>query len=253
LYRYFADNWIMPSITLKNLKFDHTTCISKQLKKNLLDRGTPIENSKVIYQGIPIERFPIKNNPGKLHNPVRVLYVGQLHTYKGVHNVINAAHRVVKEKGSDYLNVTIIGSGPENYRSELIKIASRGQAQINFTGQVEHTHLPKIYRKHDIFVFSSIWQEPFGLTHLEAMASGTPVISTNDGGHGEFLVHNQNALVFEKENEDELAQHIISMVEDDDLRNRLIISARKIVEEQFVLNKYVDRLEHFLIDAKEQG
>ena len=43
-----------------------------------------------------------------------------------------------------------------------------------FVGKSE---LSGIYREHDIFIFPSSWQEPFGLTHLEAMASGTPVIS----------------------------------------------------------------------------
>ncbi len=253
LCRYMIDNWIMPSITLKNMKLNNTTCISKQLKSNLLTRGMSIQNSKVIYQGIPIERFPLKENPGELHDPVRILYVGQLHAYKGVHNVINAAHKVVKEKGLAYLTVTIIGGGPEKYQLELIKTAASGQALINFTGQVEHAHLPRLYREHDIFVFSSIWQEPFGLTHLEAMASGTPVISTNDGGHGEFLVHNQNALIFGKENEEQLAEHIVTIIEDNELRHRLTVTARKIVEEQFALSAYVDRLEQFLINVKEQG
>ncbi|MDP8227852.1 MAG: glycosyltransferase family 4 protein, partial [Candidatus Electryoneaceae bacterium] len=98
-------------------------------------------------------------------------------------------------------------------------------------------------------VFSSIWQEPFGLTHLEAMASGTPVISTADGGHGEFLEDNVNSLIFEKENDQQLAEHMIRLIDDADLRKRLALTARKVVEEHFTLNGYIDRLEQFLRDV----
>lgn len=251
--RYILDNWIMPSITLKSIDLQHTTCISQQLKSNLLKKHMPIENSKVIYQGIPITKFPMKENVGKVHSPARILYVGQLHSYKGVHNVINAVQLVAKEKGAEYLTLSVIGTGSEQYQLELIRLANRGDALVNFVGQVDHSHLPRLYREHDIFVFSSIWQEPFGLTHLEAMASGTPVISTADGGHGEFLLHNHNALVFEKENERELADKIVKLVEDADLRDRLIVTARKIVEEQFTLKAYVNRLEKFLTNVKESG
>jgi len=253
LFRYFIDNWLLPSITLKRMELSNTTCISRQLKTNLLKKMMPIENSNVIYQGIPIEKFPIKENPGEMHAPARVLYVGQLHSYKGVHNVINAVHIIARKKSAHYLSLSIVGTGTEKYQLELIKLANRGDALVNFVGQVDHSHLPRLYREHDIFVFSSIWQEPFGLTHLEAMASGTPVISTADGGHGEFLVHDHNALIFEKENEEELARHIITMAEESALRQRLITTAREIVEKQFTLKGYVDRLEGFLIDVKENG
>ncbi|MDP8228112.1 MAG: glycosyltransferase, partial [Candidatus Electryoneaceae bacterium] len=193
LYRHIADHWVFPSITLKGITLDHTTCISRRLKSNLMEYGMPIENSKIIYQGIPIERFPMKDDIGKIHSPVRALYVGQLHTYKGVHTFIDAAHRIVREKGPKYLQVSIVGGGTEEYKSQLIKQVADGPACIKFGGQIPHDELPQVYRDNDIFVFSSIWQEPFGLTHLEAMASGTPVISTADGGHGEFLEDNVNS------------------------------------------------------------
>ena len=251
--RYIADNWIYPSITLKGMNLRHTTCISNQLKKNLLKKGMDIEDSQVIYQGIPIEQFPPKQQMGDLHSPVRALYVGQLHSYKGVHNFINASHIVAEERGVNFLHSTIVGGGNENYTLDLMKLAKSGPAVVNFIGRIAHSSLPEIYREHDIFVFSSIWQEPFGLTHLEAMASGTPVISTADGGQGEFLVHNQNCLIYEKENDRQLANYLIQMAQDEQLRRRLALTARKTVEERFTLQRYMDRLERFLVEAEEGG
>ena len=127
-----------------------------------------------------------------------------------------------------------------------MKKALQGHADIKFTGKVEQSQLPGIYREHDIFVFPSKWQEPFGLTHLEAMSSGTPVISTTDGGHGEFLKDGENALVFEKENPGGLAAQISRLIRDNDLARHLAATARAMVEQEFTLKRYVADIEAFL-------
>lgn len=76
---------------------------------------------------------------------------------------------------------------------------------VECLGKVPHDRVSALYRSHDLFVFPSIWQEPFGLTPLEAMASGIPVISTVNGGHGEFVQHKINAFVFKEGDADMLA------------------------------------------------
>lgn len=252
LARYVVDNYIFSRINFKGLNFKYTTCISHMLKRNLLAKGLPIRKAKVIYQGIPLERFPQKSEPGKIKSPVRLLYVGQLHPYKGVHTLIEAAHLIADYKiwdsGSATRNVSvsIIGEGPEEYKTLLRDKAALGPANIKFTGKVAHAELPRIYREHDIFVFPSAWQEPFGLTHLEAMASGTPVISTAEGGHGEFLRDKKNALIFEKENPKQLVEKILCLLDDPDLSRSIAANARAMVEREFTLKRYVTNLETFL-------
>lgn len=256
---YVADHWIFPDITFRGMQFKHATCISHMLKNNLLSRGMPISDAKVIYQGIPLEQFPEKPEAGKVKTPAHVLYVGQLHPYKGVHTLIEAANMIadcgVKDLRSPARNVSvsIIGDGPEGYKSKLKEKAAQGNAIFEFVGKVPHSELPRIYREHDIFVFPSTWQEPFGLTPLEAMASGTPVISTADGGHGEILRDGENALVFEKENSEQLAGQIIRLITDRDLGQHLAANARAMVENDFTLKRYVSDLEAFLWVAKENG
>ena len=88
-------------------------------------------------------------------------------------------------------------------------------------------------------VFPSIWSEPFGLTHLEAMASGVPVVSTANGGQGEFLRDGVNALVFEPEDAEGLACRLASLIVDDSLRRRIALGGRRLVEREFTLTRYV--------------
>ncbi|UCF37537.1 MAG: glycosyltransferase family 4 protein [Acidobacteriota bacterium] len=251
--RYLADHWVFPSITLRGLQLKESTCISQRLQTNLVALGVPVSSSEVIYQGIPLERFPCKENLGEIGSPVRILYVGQLHPYKGVHTLLEAVGQIARRSDrtgdpstGPQIHLTVVGTGPENYIRKLSEIARSIPAEIHFAGKLSHEELPEIYRSHHIFVFPSIWQEPFGLTHLESMASGTTVISTAEGGQGEFLEHGQNALVFQKEDSKELACHLGRLLSEPGLSFRLARQARFMVEEQFSLQKYVSRLEEFL-------
>ena len=247
--RYVADNWVFPSITLHGLTFQNSTCISQLLKDNLVSQGVPIFNSEVIYQGIPLEQFPAKSDMGKVERPSRVLYVGQLHQHKGVHTLIEAVNLIASRCGADDISTSIVGDGPEEYKRQLKEMAAQGSATVEFFGKVPHAKLAPIYREHDLFVFPSIWQEPFGLTHLEAMASGTPVISTADGGQGEFLKDGENALIFEKEDSEQLAQQIQRLIGEQDLSRYLAANARATVETEFTLERYIRDLESFLQKA----
>jgi len=250
-----ADRLLFRGITYGALRLENVTCISECVKKDLVDQNIPIQDARVIYQGIPIERFPLATAadryPAGIENalenrPLRILYVGQLHPYKGVHTLVEAAVRVAERRGRRALEVTIVGGGAEEYVGELRRAASRGCAAVAFAGKQPHHRMAALYRDHDVFVFPSIWREPFGLTHLEAMASGTPVVSTADGGHGEFLVDGENALVFTKDDAGSLAAALEKILDDPGLALRLAGAARTMVETRFTLDRYVSDLESYL-------
>ncbi len=238
-----------PLITLRGLNFSHSTCISRILKRNLLAKKLPVSNSKVIYQGIPIEEFPLKENPGIKRTPTRILYVGQLHPYKGVHTIIEALSILEKTKDLTSITLTIVGKGMPDYTKRLEEMASQLSIPVEFKGLVPHQLLPELYREMDVFIFPSIWEEPFGLTHLEAMASGLPVISTANGGQGEFLRDGENALIFSPDECEQLADQLERLLSDDDLFRKLSQEGRSTVEEQFSFTRYVDELEELLIST----
>ena len=248
--RWGLDTFITPGITLCGLKFTHTTCISRIVKRNLLNKGMKIGNSHIIYQGIPIENFPQKAAAGIMQRPVRILYAGQLHFYKGVHTIIEA---LTKLKGSANENIpeftlTIAGRGDESdpYTDNLKNQAMQGGFPTDFLGIVPHHEMSAVYQKHDIFVFPSIWEEPFGLTHIEAMASGLPVVSTANGGQGEFLKADENALVFPPGDADALAACLERLMTDTDLFKKLALQGRDTAVREFTFSRYVDELENLL-------
>lgn len=247
--RWILDLTWWRDLTNGGLGFTNTTCISGLLKHNLVDSGMPIETSKIIYQGIPIERFPLRSDPTISSEPIRLLYTGQLHEYKGVHTLLEALALLAKSGSPKRYSCTIVGRGTAVYEEKLRKMADDLPVPVEFTGRVGHDRMGSIYREHDIFVFPSIWPEPFGLTHLEAMASGLPVISTVNGGQGEFLEEGSNALTFSPGQSEQLARQILRLSEDAQLYHALVEAGREIVENKFTFARYVSELEELLRSA----
>lgn len=251
LLRYIQDRYLWRDATWVGLDFSRTHCVSQDIKRRLLEMGLPVENSQVIYRGIPIDQFPMRGDPGSLHRPVRLLFVGQIHSYKGVHTLIDAAHRLAGKHGPAYLVVSIVGEGVGEYKTKLADQANAGPSEIRFLGKVPHTELSRVYREHDIFVFPSAGggYEGFGATALEAMASGLPVVGTTEGGMAELFEHETNALVFEAENPVDLAEKLERMISNNDLRRGLVMAARRQMERDFTIQGYAEKMEQFVIRA----
>jgi glycosyltransferase involved in cell wall biosynthesis len=241
LLAWLLDRTMARHLTLQGITLPALVAISEKLKSNLLELGVPVAHSAVVYQGIPVEKFPLKANPGSLGSPTRLLYAGQLHHYKGVHTLLQALQDL---RG---FSLTVVGTGPDAYLQQLRALAQG--LEVSFVGRVPHDSLPEIYREHDIFVFPSIWDEPFGLTHLEAMASGLPVVSTTNGGQGEFLRDGENCLAFPAGDAAALARQLETLRDQDSLRGRLALAGRATVEQNFSLSRYLDDIEAKLLEV----
>ncbi|MEM1177964.1 MAG: glycosyltransferase family 4 protein [Acidobacteriota bacterium] len=228
--------------TIASLKLDHVTAISRCVRDRLVKAGVRVENAEVIYQGPPLELFARRRRC--THRVRRLLYVGQLHPDKGVHVAVEAVHRLAdRHRG---LSLTVLGAGNEVYTRRLRDMASAGPARIQLLGAVPHREVPEIYRQHDALLFPSIWAEPFGLTHLEAMASGLPVISTDHGGQGEALEDGVTALLVPAADVAAMAFAIRRLAEDPELAARIAEAGHRLVRERLNLGAYVDRLDNWL-------
>jgi glycogen(starch) synthase len=239
-----VDRSVLRRLTVSSLRLRHVTCISRRLQRNLIEHGVPVTHADVIYQGIPLDRFPRKPTAARRSGPFRVLYTGQLHPYKGVHTLVEAVGRVAAQRGRDEVALTVAGTGAPDYVAGLARAAAG--LPVTFLGFEGHDRMPALYRDHDAFVFPSIWQEPFGLTFLEAMASGTPVVSTTGGGHGECLVDGENALTFRAADAASLASCLERLMADPELGRRLADRGRRLVESHLNLDRYASGLEAFL-------
>jgi glycosyltransferase involved in cell wall biosynthesis len=148
----------------------------------------------------------------------RLLYVGRVDRRKGIETAIRALAELPVAARLD-----IDGRGDAEERARLEVIASElGVADRVRFSESERAALPALYRAADVVVFPPIWDEPFGLVPLEAMACGTPVVATGTGGSAEFLRDGENCLLFPTNDHAALAVAVRRLAGDMALRARLV-------------------------------
>jgi glycosyltransferase involved in cell wall biosynthesis len=128
--------------------------------------------------------------------------------------------------------LTIIGSGEQE---ELLKkFATENKIEANFLGNVPNHELPEILNPHEIFILPSLC-EGMPKTLLEAMACGLPVIGTKIEGTKEVITHGKNGILCDTDR-DSIKEAIITLLEDEELKQKLGENARKTIVEHYSLN-----------------
>lgn len=144
-----------------------------------------------------------------------IVNVGRLTVQKGLPNLLKAFQLVVQQAPKTFL--LIVGSGEQ--RNELIQqAADLGIAdKVFFTGFLRGKKWRDAYGVGDLFVMPSV-SEPFGLTALEAIGYGTPVLISKQSGVAEVI---KNAMKVDFWDIDEMANKMTAIVQNDELRDEL--------------------------------
>ncbi|WP_249010136.1 glycosyltransferase family 4 protein [Conexibacter sp. DBS9H8] len=157
----------------------------------------------------------------------RLLYLGRVVEQKGVGTAIDALARLPAET-----TLTVIGSADPVYRATL---ESRADGlgvtdRVHFRPACSRAETVAAYAAADAVLFPVLWEEPWGLVPLEAMAVGRPVIATRRGGSGEFLRTGVNCLSHRPGDADGLAAAVTALAADPALRERLVRGGRETAE-----------------------
>lgn len=201
--------------------------------------------SSVVYSGIDPQDFPpapAEPRPWRW----RLLSVGRIDERKGIHVAIEALSLLPDEATLD-----IYGEGDSTYLERLRRLArDQGVEHRLHFGVTPRTELKERYREADVLVFPTLWDEPFGLVPVEAMACGTPVVATGTGGSGEFLVDSENCLRVPPGDHAALARSIRRLATDASLRTRLLHGGKRTAEE-LTVDRLTDVLESWHVAATE--
>lgn len=165
-----------------------------------------------------------------------VLFTGRLTSGKGVRYLVGAANRI---NGT----VVIVGDGPKRPILEEM-IRKRGLKNVIMTGYIEDTALLRaFYQRASIYIAPSIWDEPLGLTILEAMAAHTPVIATKKGGIVSIIKDGVNGILIRARNSKQIAEEVNKLLADDAKRERMSWEAYKTIQEKFTWQKIATKFE----------
>ena len=157
------------------------------------------------------------------------LYVGRLSAEKGVATLLRAWELV----GSDR-ELRIIGSGPEEVSLKQMASTLRG---VRFLGQQPRERVQEAVGAATAVIVPSVWNEPFGLTVIEALAKGTPVIGSAIGSIPSLITLGRSGTLFEAGNANELAHVLKTWVPTQELREgaRAEFEARFTPERNYTL------------------
>ncbi len=202
------------------------------------------EKTKVIPIGSDTNLKTVSTNKLKMKYKIKnekiVLFVGRFSTYKGLEYLVYSIPKVIKS----YQNVKFILSGDGERLGELKQLAEKLHIEdkIIFTGKVDYKIRNTFYKICNMFVLPSInLGEAFGISLLEAMNFGKPLITTNVKGSGMNSINKQfiTGLVVEPRNSTQLASSIVKLLKDDKLCIKLGNNSKKRFLSYFTKDKMI--------------
>ena len=139
---------------------------------------------------------------------VRLLYVGRVSKEKNLELLAEAYARLAERRPG--LSLTVVGEGPLRAWMEG-RLAGVGRAR--FTGVLHGEDLYSVFASADLFVFPSL-TDTFGNSVVEALASGLPCITSNQGGPREIIEDGECGVVFDPDRPGDLEEKILSLSDD---------------------------------------
>lgn len=189
-----------------------------------LDDWLGLEIDGIVYAGVDTNQFSGDSTPEFTTENTSILYVGRLDDGKGLPDLLKA-HAEVSDT-----ELYIVGDG--RLADELKELSDRlgTRDRVQFVGAVPHEDIDGYYAAADIFCLPS-YHESLGMVNLEAMATGTAVISTRIDAIQEYLTHEENGLLIEPGDVDALVNSLKRLTEDDDFREEIARAGRATAEE----------------------
>lgn len=195
------------------------------------------DDFKMIPHGIKIECENPTILEGKPNEVVQVLYVGRLEKRKGTDVLLEAIPRVVEKHPQ--VKFTLVGRDTSDKKWEREFFEKNGatmKESVVFAGPVSDEELLENYEKCHVYVAPARY-ESFGLTYVEAMSYGKPVIGCRAGGVPEVIADNVTGFLCEPNNAEDLCEKLLRLVSDGELRKKMGIAARERVMELFTHTK----------------
>lgn len=232
-------------------------CISQYMADDIMSKCNPIgpvpsDKVKLLFNCIDTSMFhPIepsklsvsKSSFGISDSSKIILFAGRITWEKGIDKILEALDFI------HTANVELLIVGDMNmdakekspYSQKLQEMANMHGAKIHFTGYIAHNKLPEVYNLADIAVLPSMWEEPAGLTMIEAMACGTPVITTRSGGIPEYVGNAAVVLDRTQNLSKEIAKSVDLLLRDKRMYDDYSLRGIKRIQSHFSSENYIDK------------
>ncbi|AUC61593.1 Glycosyltransferase [Cyanobacterium sp. HL-69] len=204
--------------------------------------GAAAQKVQLIYNGLDLQRYEFASPQ---HRPAKIVAVGRLVEKKGFGVLIDAC-QILRERGVIF-TCEIAGAGEEelNLRQQIEKLGL--QEQVKLLGIRPQGEVTKLMQSASVMAAPCVVggdsnKDGLPTVLLEAMALGTPCISTNLTGIPEVLRHRETGLMVEQNDPIALAEAIAQLLENADLRVELATQARQLMEQKFDIHRNAAKL-----------
>jgi glycosyltransferase involved in cell wall biosynthesis len=222
---------------------------------------------QTVYNAVDIEAFAKekRQNVADKNGTKHLLFVGRVSPEKGVHVLLEAFHKVLRQYPCVQLKIAgyqgslafeklsalsndpkemdlkrFYGSNYISYLKNQLSLSEMGH--VSFLGAIPHRLLPKLYRNADVCVVPSVCNEPGAMPVVEAMVAGVPVVATRGGGVPEIVVDGKTGLLVERGDPSALAKAILLLLTDERLRESIANASREQAIESFSWDKTIEKL-----------
>ena len=243
----------------RRVEWDHIIAVSHFIKREMMGIGVDDNRITTIHHGIDENKFKPSNSPAsaykkypQLKNKRIIFHPARIGLGKGCDVSIKAMNLVVQQFPDAILvmagNKNIIDWSQSQHKdiAYFVNLINHFEMEDNILlDSYSLNEMPALYAASDVAIYPSTAQEPFGLTMLEANASGKPMIVTKTGGMPEIISEGINGFVVEVKDYEALAGNIIRILHDPKLEKRLGNTGRQIVLEKYTKSRMTD----FVLDV----
>lgn len=226
--------------------------VPSEYRKSLLVKFYKVSPNKcyVIYNAVSLEiakQYSLSSGSTKKDDIINLVTIGRLIKGKHIDGIIQVVE-ILKTKGFK-IKCKIIGEGEEYEYLQQLTLKLGLEENIIFTGKLSHKETLKLLSESDIFILNSSHE---GLPHviIEAMSLNIPVVSTDIPGSREIAIHEYTSLLIPLHNNNALANSIVRLIDNKELREKLVVNAYNFVQEKFTWKNNIDMLENIISEGK---
>ena len=192
---------------------------------------------ELIYFGVDTDLFKIKSEKRK-----DVFVLGQAKALSSIYG-IDRTIKVLSGLKKEGIKVKLKLAGEGEQKEDLLRLAKElgVENEIDWLGHINHSLLDEFYEEVDLGIYLSR-AESFGVSAIECMSKGIPVVVSSAPGLSEVVDHNQTGLVFDINDDDitRIVKAVKNFVNDEALTNKLGVLARNKVENSYVWENSVE-------------
>jgi len=245
-------NWLKSSFFLTRMYVEwvirrcQSAIVLGENLRYLFEKYFPPEKIFVVPNGANYH-FPAPSKDPK--DKVKVLFLANLQSSKGIEDVVEAIKKFNKERNSEILLDVIGAWRNEKVKQHCIELVEKNRLSVTFHQVKISADKLKFLINSDIFIFPPREPEGHPWVIIEAMAAGLPIIATDQGAISESVIDGVNGFIVEKRNPEQISEKIKYLMDNPEIRKKMGKKSREFYLNKFTEEKMVENLSKAFISV----